>query len=182
MLKYLCVKCWFPEHHRQVDGWSAVVESGGWWREKPLGVWVAEGMRFLFFLLFYPIHFQAFNLSWCWHLGLHEFDKCIRFLSVTFMVFTDGVTVRISCFLQGTGKQQASDSESRIFWLGLIVCPVIWGIFAFSTLFSFKIKWMVSCFMEYIQIRSKIHPSSMNVIVIFSLYDSLKPLFLEWNY
>uniref|UniRef100_A0A3B5L601 Golgi apparatus membrane protein TVP23 homolog n=1 Tax=Xiphophorus couchianus TaxID=32473 RepID=A0A3B5L601_9TELE len=43
---------------------------------------------------------------------------------------------------KGTGKQQASDSESRIFWLGLIVCPVIWGIFAFSTLFSFKIKWM----------------------------------------
>eukprot|EP00064_Thunnus_orientalis_P016328 superscaffoldBa00003211_g16392 len=45
---------------------------------------------------------------------------------------------------KGTGKQQASDSESRIFWLGLIVCPVIWVIFAFSTLFSFKIKWMLS--------------------------------------
>ncbi|XP_043959646.1 Golgi apparatus membrane protein TVP23 homolog B [Gambusia affinis] len=43
---------------------------------------------------------------------------------------------------KGTGKQQASDSESRIFWLGLIVCPFIWGIFAFSTLFSFNIKWM----------------------------------------
>ncbi|XP_054898428.1 Golgi apparatus membrane protein TVP23 homolog B [Poeciliopsis prolifica] len=43
---------------------------------------------------------------------------------------------------KGTGKQQASDSESRIFWLGLIVCPVIWGIFAFSTLFALKIKWM----------------------------------------
>ncbi|KAM4716293.1 Golgi apparatus membrane protein TVP23 homolog B isoform 2-T2 [Anableps anableps] len=43
---------------------------------------------------------------------------------------------------KGTGKQQVLDSESRIFWLGLIVCPAIWGIFAFSTLFSFKIKWM----------------------------------------
>ncbi|TKS89361.1 Exocyst complex component 7 [Collichthys lucidus] len=43
---------------------------------------------------------------------------------------------------KGTGKQQASDSESRIFWLGLIVCPVLWVIFAFSTLFSFKIKWV----------------------------------------
>lgn len=47
------------------------------------------------------------------------------------------------CFLQGSGKQQASDSESRIFWLGLIICPVIWVVFAFSVLFSVKIKWMV---------------------------------------
>ncbi|KAM6963579.1 Golgi apparatus membrane protein TVP23 homolog B [Tautogolabrus adspersus] len=45
---------------------------------------------------------------------------------------------------KGSGKQQASDSasESRIFWLGLIICPVIWVIFAFSTLFSFEIKWV----------------------------------------
>lgn len=43
---------------------------------------------------------------------------------------------------KGTGKQLASDSESRIFWLGLIVCPVIWVIFVFSALFSFKIKWL----------------------------------------
>ncbi|XP_054454746.1 Golgi apparatus membrane protein TVP23 homolog B [Anoplopoma fimbria] len=40
------------------------------------------------------------------------------------------------------GKKQASDSESRIFWIGLIVCPVLWVVFAFSTLFSFKIKWV----------------------------------------
>ncbi|XP_037547211.1 Golgi apparatus membrane protein TVP23 homolog B [Nematolebias whitei] len=43
---------------------------------------------------------------------------------------------------KGSGKQQASDSESRIFWLGLIICPVIWVVFAFSVLFSVKIKWM----------------------------------------
>uniref|UniRef100_A0A665UE94 Golgi apparatus membrane protein TVP23 homolog n=1 Tax=Echeneis naucrates TaxID=173247 RepID=A0A665UE94_ECHNA len=38
--------------------------------------------------------------------------------------------------------QQGSDSESRIFWLGLIICPVLWAIFVFSTLFSFNIKWL----------------------------------------
>ncbi|XP_051274266.1 Golgi apparatus membrane protein TVP23 homolog B [Dicentrarchus labrax] len=43
---------------------------------------------------------------------------------------------------KGTAKQQALNSESRIFWLGLIVCPILWVIFAFSTLFSFKIKWV----------------------------------------
>ncbi|TNN03373.1 hypothetical protein fugu_000402 [Takifugu bimaculatus] len=41
-----------------------------------------------------------------------------------------------------SGKQQASESESRIFWFGLIVCPAIWVILAFSTLISFKIKWV----------------------------------------
>ncbi|MBN3314181.1 TV23B protein, partial [Atractosteus spatula] len=40
------------------------------------------------------------------------------------------------------GKKPSSDAESRIFWLALIVCPIIWVIFAFSTLFSFKIKWL----------------------------------------
>ncbi|MBN3272049.1 TV23B protein, partial [Polyodon spathula] len=40
------------------------------------------------------------------------------------------------------GKAASSDSESRIFWLGLVICPIIWVIFVFSTLFSFKIKWL----------------------------------------
>uniref|UniRef100_A0A7N8X1T0 Golgi apparatus membrane protein TVP23 homolog n=1 Tax=Mastacembelus armatus TaxID=205130 RepID=A0A7N8X1T0_9TELE len=46
-------------------------------------------------------------------------------------------------------KVQAEDhqlhfkiAESRIFWLGLIVCPIFWIIFAFSTIFSLKIKWL----------------------------------------
>uniref|UniRef100_A0A3P8S3J0 Golgi apparatus membrane protein TVP23 homolog n=1 Tax=Amphiprion percula TaxID=161767 RepID=A0A3P8S3J0_AMPPE len=35
-----------------------------------------------------------------------------------------------------------SSADSRIFWLGLIVCPVFWVVFVFSTIFSFKIKWL----------------------------------------
>ncbi|XP_078125868.1 Golgi apparatus membrane protein TVP23 homolog B isoform X2 [Sander vitreus] len=35
-----------------------------------------------------------------------------------------------------------SGAESRIFWLGLIVCPIFWIVFVFSTIFSFKIKWL----------------------------------------
>ncbi|CAK6963059.1 Golgi apparatus membrane protein TVP23 homolog B [Scomber scombrus] len=35
-----------------------------------------------------------------------------------------------------------SSAEARIFWLGLIVCPIFWIIFVFSTIFSFKIKWL----------------------------------------
>ncbi|XP_051036350.1 Golgi apparatus membrane protein TVP23 homolog C [Phodopus roborovskii] len=35
-----------------------------------------------------------------------------------------------------------SEAESRIFWLGLIACPILWVIFAFSALFSFRVKWL----------------------------------------
>ncbi|MCJ8739440.1 hypothetical protein PDJAM_G00047200 [Pangasius djambal] len=41
-----------------------------------------------------------------------------------------------------TSRKIVSSSESRIFWLGLIVCPILWVFFVFSTLFSFKIKWL----------------------------------------
>ncbi|XP_045061016.1 Golgi apparatus membrane protein TVP23 homolog B-like [Coregonus clupeaformis] len=41
-----------------------------------------------------------------------------------------------------TSRKVQTNSQSRIFWLGLIVCPVLWGIFVFSTLFSFKFKWL----------------------------------------
>ncbi|XP_014864821.1 PREDICTED: Golgi apparatus membrane protein TVP23 homolog B-like isoform X3 [Poecilia mexicana] len=66
-------------------------------------------------------------------------------VSGSFIASMVTIILLLSCdfwTVKGAGKQQTSDSESRIFWLGLIVCPVIWGIFAFSTLFSFKIKWM----------------------------------------
>ncbi|XP_077481834.1 Golgi apparatus membrane protein TVP23 homolog B isoform X1 [Stigmatopora argus] len=43
---------------------------------------------------------------------------------------------------KGGGKAQGSHSEARIFWLGLIVCPLVWVVFAFSTLFQFNIKWL----------------------------------------
>ncbi|KAM8779226.1 Golgi apparatus membrane protein TVP23 homolog A isoform 1-T1 [Rhynchonycteris naso] len=36
----------------------------------------------------------------------------------------------------------ATEAEARIFWLGLIVCPMIWIVFFFSTLFSLKLKWL----------------------------------------
>uniref|UniRef100_A0ABI7XLX9 Golgi apparatus membrane protein TVP23 homolog n=2 Tax=Felis catus TaxID=9685 RepID=A0ABI7XLX9_FELCA len=39
-------------------------------------------------------------------------------------------------------SKTVSEAESRIFWLGLIACPVLWVIFAFSALFSFRVKWL----------------------------------------
>uniref|UniRef100_A0A668AQL4 Golgi apparatus membrane protein TVP23 homolog n=1 Tax=Myripristis murdjan TaxID=586833 RepID=A0A668AQL4_9TELE len=35
-----------------------------------------------------------------------------------------------------------TEAEARIFWLGLIVCPLIWTFFFFTSLFSLKIKWL----------------------------------------
>ncbi|XP_056390364.1 Golgi apparatus membrane protein TVP23 homolog A isoform X6 [Hyla sarda] len=36
----------------------------------------------------------------------------------------------------------STEVEARIFWLGLIICPMIWTVFFFSTLFSLKLKWL----------------------------------------
>ncbi|KAH1184149.1 hypothetical protein KIL84_014765, partial [Mauremys mutica] len=43
-----------------------------------------------------------------------------------------------------TSIAASTEVEARIFWLGLIICPVIWTVFFFSTLFSLKLKWLVS--------------------------------------
>ncbi|XP_062859570.1 Golgi apparatus membrane protein TVP23 homolog B [Trichomycterus rosablanca] len=61
-----------------------------------------------------------------------------------------------------------SDSEARLFWLGLIICPLLWIIFTFSTLFSFKIKWLavvlmglvLQCANLYGYVRCKVGTSS----------------------
>lgn len=39
-------------------------------------------------------------------------------------------------------QNTASRAESRIFWLGLIVCPIFWILFFFSTIISLKVKWL----------------------------------------
>lgn len=33
-------------------------------------------------------------------------------------------------------------AESRIFWLGLIISPVIWVFLLFGTIFSLKMQWL----------------------------------------
>ncbi|KAF7660462.1 hypothetical protein LDENG_00280950 [Lucifuga dentata] len=41
------------------------------------------------------------------------------------------------------GRSMGTEAEARIFWLGLIICPLIWTFFFFTSLFSLKIKWLV---------------------------------------
>uniref|UniRef100_A0A8C3B4A1 Golgi apparatus membrane protein TVP23 homolog n=1 Tax=Cyclopterus lumpus TaxID=8103 RepID=A0A8C3B4A1_CYCLU len=41
------------------------------------------------------------------------------------------------------GNNIGTEAEARIFWLGLIICPLIWTFFFFTSLFSLKIKWLV---------------------------------------
>ncbi|XP_076041363.1 putative Golgi apparatus membrane protein-like protein CG5021 isoform X2 [Oratosquilla oratoria] len=43
-------------------------------------------------------------------------------------------------------KGRVSATEVQIFWVALIVTPVVWGVFLFIALFSFKPRWfMVVC-------------------------------------
>lgn len=38
---------------------------------------------------------------------------------------------------------EPTEAEERVFWLGLVICPIIWVVFFFSTLFSLRLKWLV---------------------------------------
>ncbi|KAA0724878.1 Golgi apparatus membrane protein TVP23 -like protein B [Triplophysa tibetana] len=67
-----------------------------------------------------------------------SFIACM--VTIILLLSCDFWTVKTNA--KQSSKSQTSNAESRIFWLGLIICPVLWVIFAFSTLFSFKIKWL----------------------------------------
>ena len=43
-------------------------------------------------------------------------------------------------------KALETPTEARIFWLGLIVCPILWGVFVFVNLFTLKFSWVVSIY------------------------------------
>uniref|UniRef100_A0A8C5YF22 Golgi apparatus membrane protein TVP23 homolog n=1 Tax=Microcebus murinus TaxID=30608 RepID=A0A8C5YF22_MICMU len=47
-------------------------------------------------------------------------------------------------------NKTVSEAESRIFWPGLIACPVLWVIFAFSALF-FRVKWLAVAIMVILE-------------------------------
>lgn len=42
-------------------------------------------------------------------------------------------------------NKSVTTAESRVFWLGLVICPLIWMFFLIAALFSLKFKWLVSC-------------------------------------
>ncbi|XP_058537107.1 Golgi apparatus membrane protein TVP23 homolog A isoform X2 [Ochotona princeps] len=48
------------------------------------------------------------------------------------------------------GHTAATEAEARIFWLGLVICPIIWVVFFFSTLFSLRLKWLAANLYGYI--------------------------------
>ncbi|XP_077086758.1 Golgi apparatus membrane protein TVP23 homolog B isoform X2 [Siphateles boraxobius] len=68
-----------------------------------------------------------------------------EFLSRSFIANMVTIILLLSCdfwTVKETSKKVVSNSDSRIFWFGLIVCPVFWGFFVFSSLVSFNIKWL----------------------------------------
>ncbi|XP_033620372.1 Golgi apparatus membrane protein TVP23 homolog B-like [Fukomys damarensis] len=47
-------------------------------------------------------------------------------------------------------NKSVSEGESRIFWLGIIACAVLWVVFPFSALFSFRVKWLAEVIMSVV--------------------------------
>lgn len=44
---------------------------------------------------------------------------------------------------QGVQQNRINTTEARIFWLALILCPLLWSVFFVVALFSLKFKWLL---------------------------------------
>ncbi|XP_064652477.1 Golgi apparatus membrane protein TVP23 homolog B-like isoform X2 [Lineus longissimus] len=44
---------------------------------------------------------------------------------------------------KGAAKSLITNTESRIFWLSLVVCEVVWVVFFFGTVFTLNFKWFM---------------------------------------
>ena len=45
---------------------------------------------------------------------------------------------------QGNQQNRINQYEAQIFWVALILCPLLWGVFFFIGLFRLNFKWLVS--------------------------------------
>nr|XP_042139480.1 Golgi apparatus membrane protein TVP23 homolog A isoform X4 [Peromyscus maniculatus bairdii] len=86
-----------------------------------------------FFHLFFRV--SAIVTYVCCDWFSRSFVGC--FVTVLLLLAFDFWSVKVS-----PSHMAATEAEARIFWLGLIICPVIWIVFFFSTLFSLKLKWL----------------------------------------
>lgn len=44
---------------------------------------------------------------------------------------------------QGVQQNRINSQEARIFWLALILCPLLWSVLFVTALFGFKFKWLL---------------------------------------
>ncbi|XP_037824561.1 uncharacterized Golgi apparatus membrane protein-like protein CG5021 isoform X1 [Lucilia sericata] len=49
----------------------------------------------------------------------------------------------VSHWVYEAKKGKVNNHEARIFWLGLILCPVFWGLFFIVALFGLKFRWLL---------------------------------------
>ncbi|ELU05815.1 hypothetical protein CAPTEDRAFT_186713 [Capitella teleta] len=93
--------------------------------------------NFVFIVLFLSMDFWTVkNISGRLLVGLRWWNH----------VDEDGKSQWVFESRKGAAKSLISGTESRIFWLSMVVCQLFWIVFFFATLFSLKFKWfMVVC-------------------------------------
>lgn len=47
---------------------------------------------------------------------------------------------------QGSQQNRVNDKEAHIFWIALVLAPLVWCIFFITALFTFQPKWLVRCY------------------------------------
>jgi hypothetical protein len=58
--------------------------------------------------------------------------------------FLQFVRKNVLYLFQGAAKSVNTNSESRVFWLSLVVSEVFWVVFVFAALLTLSFKWFVS--------------------------------------
>lgn len=72
---------------------------------------------------------------------------------------------------QGNQQNRINPYEAQIFWMALILCPVLWVVFFLIALFGLKFKWLVSTREETVEkftYHMPLHcgPTTMSEVVL----------------
>lgn len=92
-------------------------------------------------------------------------------------VISFNILVSAFCF-----QNRVNQNESRLFWMGLILCLFIWSIFFIVCLFGFKFKWMV-CLLymkNYVILAFKLKGFGMKIVNEYTM-RFLLPRAQPWN-
>uniref|UniRef100_A0AAQ4PMT1 Golgi apparatus membrane protein TVP23 homolog n=1 Tax=Gasterosteus aculeatus aculeatus TaxID=481459 RepID=A0AAQ4PMT1_GASAC len=98
--------------------------------------WISESFSSCFVLILTLLSFDFWSVKVRCHPSQQLIQLCLSCLSRLLMNFRGG------------------EAEARIFWLGLIICPLIWTLFFFISLFSLKIKWLVRHMLISLQVAN----------------------------
>lgn len=119
--------------------WNYIDDDGvsHWvYESKKVSLWTTSlDIRLTLFTnhLFFYFHLISFSLSLSLYCMLFRFGHLFCMIKLCIFVW-------IAFYIQ---QGRVSTREQRIFWLALVLFPMVWGLLFMVALFGFKFRWMV---------------------------------------